>query len=384
MHFKRLTFLIVSLAIVLLSNSTALAADFKTPDESDNLVITKGEPTKNLFAFGNSVKILSDIKGDLFIFGNIISIDSNVENDLFVCGNIVTVNGKVGGNLFAFCSTLQINGNVYGDTYCFSSAITLSKAGSIKDDLFISGGTAQLYGNVGRNVALRCGDVSFEGEVTGSVKAKATNIKVGSVATIKGDLIYESRKEAIIEEGAKIYGKKEFNRIEPKTRVPLEHQRRYFGWFFWLRIIICIVTGLVFAYLFGNFTRPVVKESLYKFWSSLGIGFAGLILMPVAILIILITIIGVALAGIFASLYILMLCISIALAGIVCGSLLLKLITRDTGYPLNWLSVILGVVVLSFVRLIPFIGWIPCFVFLLIGLGAIFKLIFKFISEKKA
>ena len=62
-----------------------------------------------------------------------------------------------------------------------------------------------------------------------------------------------------------------------------------------------------------------------------------------------------------------MLCISIALAGVILGSLLLKLI-KENDYPLNWLSVILGTVVLSFVRLVPFVGWIPLFVFSLIGL----------------
>lgn len=380
---RRVAFLTLILVLFFLFPSIALTADFIRPDESDNLVLNKDKPAKNLFVFGNSVKILSNVKGDLFIFGNMISVTGDVENNLFIFGNVIDLNGKVGGDLFAFCSTLQINGEVYGDAFCFLNYATLSKSASVKRDIFVGGRTVQLDGSVGRDAKLNCRNVYISGQVERNVNANAENIKVGPNSVIKGDLIYKSQKEAIIEEGAKIYGRKEFNKIEPTARKPLERQRKYFGWFFWLRLIICIVTGLVFVYLFGNLTRPIVKESLSKFWSSLGIGFAGLILMPIAAVIILITIVGSALAGIFAFLYILMLCISIALAGVVLGSLLLKLIKRESDYPLNWLSVLIGVVILSFVRLIPLVGWVPHFVFLLIALGAMFKLIFDFLATKK-
>lgn len=387
MHLNK-EFVFISLILILLAfiffPLITLAADFKTPDESGNLVLSKEESTKNPFVSGNSVKVLSDVKGDLFIFGNMISVTGDVENNVFVFGNSVDINGKIGGDLFAFCNTLQINSEVKGDAFCFLNHIMLSKLGLIGRDLFITGGTAQLYGSVGRDSKLSCGNVYISGNIGRNVNAKTKDIKVGSTAVVKGDLIYKSQNEAVIEDGANIYGRKEFNKVEPKERKPLDRQGRYFGWFFWLKLIISIVTGLVFVYLFGNFTHPTVKESLSKFWSSLGIGFAGLVLMPIAVVIILVTIVGSALAGIFASLYILMLCISIALAGVILGSLLLKLIKKENDYPLNWLSVILGTVVLSFVRLVSFVGWIPSFVFSLIGLGAMFKLTFKFLSGKKA
>ena len=85
---KRVTFLALILVLLSLFSSIALAADFRMPDESGDLALTRGESTKNLFVSGNSVKVLSDVKGDLFIFGNMVSVAGDVENNLFICGNV--------------------------------------------------------------------------------------------------------------------------------------------------------------------------------------------------------------------------------------------------------------------------------------------------------
>ena len=104
---------------------------------------------------------------------------------------------------------------------------------------------------------------------------------------------------------------------------------------------------------------------------------------PIAILFLFITMLGSHIGLIFGVAYVLVLILSTALAGIILGSLLLKIYKKDTEYANNWFSVIIGVIIISFARLIPIIGWLPGFIFTLIGFGAVIKLAYKFFASKK-
>jgi len=152
---------------------------------------------------------------------------------------------------------------------------------------------------------------------------------------------------------------------------------------FLIKILMGIAAGLVLVYIFRNMTKRAIKESLAHFWANLGRGFAALILTPVAAIIILITVIGAWVAGLIGVAYILMIFLSLTLANIVFGSWLIKVVKKRDKYLVNWQAVVLGVIVLSIISLIPFVGWLVVFIFMLISLGALYRMVYQNVVLKK-
>lgn len=148
-----------------------------------------------------------------------------------------------------------------------------------------------------------------------------------------------------------------------------------------IRILSSIIAGLVLIWLFREFTTHVVKESLENKVFSLGFGLAAFLLTPVLIIICLVTIIGTWLAGLLGVSYALSILLSIILAPIVIGSWLMKWIMKNTEYPINWQTVVIGTLVLNALILIPYIGWLLGVFFYLIPLGALYKLVYNGIRE---
>ena len=135
--------------------------------------------------------------------------------------------------------------------------------------------------------------------------------------------------------------------------------------------------------IFRNVTKQAVRESLAHFWANLGRGFAALILTPVAAIIILVTVIGAWLAGLIGIAYALMVFLSLALANIAFGSWLIKMVKKRDKYSVNWQAVVLGVIVLKIIVLIPFVGWLVGLIFVLISLGALYRIVYRNIVLKK-
>lgn len=59
----------------------ALAADFKTPDETGNVTVGKDDKVRNLYTAGSNIDIRNTVQGDLVTAGGNIDINANIEKD---------------------------------------------------------------------------------------------------------------------------------------------------------------------------------------------------------------------------------------------------------------------------------------------------------------
>ncbi len=375
------------LAVLLVSCflvSAVSAAEFQT-DKSGTIAIGGNEKeVRNLYIAGNMLSINQNIKKDLLAAGNIITISNSVEDDLWAVGNTIVVRGDVGGSLRAAGSNLLIEGSVKEDVLVAGGNVTIAKSAAIGGDLIVAGGNLVVEGPVAGNILVNGGQLTINSKVGGLVKGTITDqLKLGAMAEIAKDLAYKSPKELEMADGAKVLGKTDYQKIEYKTGAG--KQKSLAGLFtlgLLIKLLATLVAGLVLVYLLRQLTEPVVKKSLTHFWSSLGFGFAALILMPIAAIILFLTIIGSWLGGFVLLVYGLMMMLATPLAGIIAGSWLLKLIKKKPEYHPDWLAVVIGVVVLGLIALIPVVGWIICLIFFLISLGAIYRLVYQAITEK--
>jgi len=381
MNLKKIAYF--TLAVVLVMSffvSTAIAAEFRTAKKGGNIAVDQDETVKNLYTAGNIISINGDIEKSLHAVGNVISINGNVEGTICAGGSTIVIRGDVGDSIHAAGGSILIEGTIEEDVFLGGGNITISKTASINGDLIIGGGTVDIQGPVAGDLYLGAGQAIINSKIGGQVKAKVDELKLGSQAEIVGDLNYTSPEEAEMTEGAVVLGNIDFKVSEFKKIGMAKNSKTLFGILtlaFLIKLLISIAAGLVLIYLFKDITKQVVKESLTSFWSSLGRGFSALILTPIVCLILLITVVGIWIAGMIGAVYGLMMILASALASVVFGSWLIKVVKKQSKYSIGWPAVVWGVIVLKIIVLIPFIGWLVGLVFMLISLGSLYRLFFQ-------
>ena len=109
-----------------------------------------------------------------------------------------------------------------------------------------------------------------------------------------------------------------------------------------------------------------------RFWPKLGWGFVSLIVLPIAAVIALITIVGIPLAFTAFALYFILIYSGFVLGAVLFGRWLLALVRYSepiVRFP--WVSLIIGIIVVSVISPVPFMGFLVKFIVTLWGFGTI-------------
>jgi len=372
-------YLILGLSCALLFSALNVsAAEFVFPGKSGGSV-TINEELENVYVAGNVVSINSNIKKGLYVAGNTINLNANVEGMFGVAGGTVTVRGDVSGTMHAGAGSIFIDGAIGEDLFVGGGDAILTETSSVAGDLIAGVGKITINGPIGRNILLTGGEVVINSKVAGSVNVKVDKLELGDNAEIAGNLEYTSKEKAEIDE-SKVLGEVIFHQKETAKAGSFKGSGIFLGLLtlsFLLKLLGAIAVGLIFVYLLKRFTGEVIRESLQRFWPSLGIGFGALILIPIACIILAISIIGLWVAGILGAFYVLLIILSSAFASIILGTWLIKVLTKRQEYIIDWKAILVGVIVIKLLALIPVIGWLPALIFFLIGLGAIVQWFYR-------
>jgi len=372
-------YLVLGLSFVLLFSALNVsAAEFLFP-KKDGGSITINKESENVYAAGNVVSINSNIKKGLYAVGNTVNLNADVDGSFHAGGGTVMVKGNVSGTVHAGGGNIFIEGMIGDDLFVGGGSVFIAETSSIGGDLVAGAGSIVINGPIGGNILLGGREAVINSRVAGNVKIKADKLELGDNAEIAGNLEYTSEKKAEIDE-SKVLGVITFHQKEVAKAGPLKNSKIFLGLLtlgFLLKLLGSIVIGLILVYLLKKFTGEVVKGSLRKFWTSLGIGFGFLILVPIACILLAISVIGLWIAGIVGALYVLLLILSSAFAGIILGTWLIKILAKKSEYAIDWRAVVVGVAVMKILIFIPFVGWLAKFIFFLIGLGALVQWLYK-------
>lgn len=359
------------------------AADFKAGTEgAGRLEIAAEETLRNLFIANEKVSVKAkEIKKDLFAAGQTVDIDSHIEHNVFAAGNDVTINSTVGGNIFAAGNTLSINGKIDGDLFLAGAKVILEKEAELTGTIYAIGGELKILGKVMGDVNASGGMITIDGTITGKTNITAdSTLTIGKTAVIE-NLKYQSPKEAIVENGA-IVSKQEYT---PTPKNPQKGMRatgkKSFG-FPVISFLSSLALAFLLVYLFKKPTRLVVEESTKNFGSSIGIGLAVLIAAPIALLIIAITLVGGKIALLFGLLYCLFLVLGSSFAGLLLGSWIVKLIKKEEEVPVDWITVLIGISLLTLLNWLPFVGWFVKFALMLVSFGSLCKIFVQSINHQ--
>jgi cytoskeletal protein CcmA (bactofilin family) len=323
--------------------------------------------------------------------------------DTFVAGDSARFSAPVGGDLIAAGGELLFAGPVLGDQVAFGGKLRFD--GAVRQDLYAGGGQVALEGTVARNARIAGGDVSvgprarvagnaslaggdikmlgavggylqvaggrvlIDGRVDGDVEAAGGALELGSNARIGGRLRYRGGTPLVQQPGAEVKGGIE--QLEVPAREPAEHRVMPALIGFWTLGLMALAAVLVAA-LPGFFGRAA-GDARRRFGWSLLWGFIAFAAVPVAAVLLTLSVIGLPLALLAMLVYFALLKVGYVTAGIALGDAALGRWQAARATQRGWraLFAALGVLAIGLVALVPWLGAIVVFLALIAGMGAL-------------
>lgn len=291
---------------------------------------------------GETVDGLSAMAGTIIVRG---TVDGNLEG---VAGSVVIeTSGVVTGDLSMSGGNIHVAGRVDGNAEVGSGSITIARGGEI-------GGT--LRGGAG--------SVSIDGSVGGDAVIGAASITLGESGSVGGDLRYDE-EATFVNRGGSVGGSIV---ADPNIGGETASLPEIPGWVFsGYAMLVNLVLGAVLLLVVPGFSERVNDTVAGEPLKSTGVGVAGLIGTPIALVILAITIVGIPLTIAGALLFGLLVWVALIYGRIAVGAWALKQV--DVGN--RWLALVVGVVGLGLIGQVPIVGGLVSLVTFLLGLGAI-------------
>lgn len=322
----------------------------------------------------DNIKINKNIVGSSLIAGNNIETEGKIEGIGFIFGNNVKINND-SEYLITAANNIDVVKNVEKDVFIAANIVNITSDVNIGRDLIIAANEVNVSGKIGRNVKIYAATINFEGAIIeGNVLADASEINVDEETTIKGTLEYNENAQVQIDS----------KQIDQKATYQNETETN-FGDVVVDKLISLVSTLIVFlvlALLFAKVVDTKVKNlvsSTNDVWKKFMKGLLYLLLIPIIIVLLFCTAVGSALALILLALYIIFIYISKIVSGYMLGTLILNKLLKKENNVL--LSGFIGILLLSLIYLIPYLGSFVSVFSLLFGLGIIADL-FKSIITK--
>lgn len=297
--------------------------------------------------------------------------DTTREGNLSTMGGTVVVEGTLDGSLDGLAGSVLITGTVTGDVEASAGSVRIS--GTVEGDVEVAAGSVTVGrdGRVGGSLRTGTGALTIDGIVEGDVEAGAETLTVGETATIGGNIQYDAETISIAD-GATVGGTVErVDDIAVDTSLPVvgpvDFEGPLFppGLFTAFGLLVNAALGAVLLLAAPGFARRVTDTGTDEAPKSLGAGLLALVGIPVALLLLTVTIVGIPLAVAGFLLYLLVLWAAFVYGAIVSGTWLLDL----GGYDSRWGALVVGLLVATVASLLP-VGWIVTLAYMLVGLGA--------------
>jgi cytoskeletal protein CcmA (bactofilin family) len=319
-------------SLLILSGSIGVVAGQSTDGPSGAVVVEADETVDGIDAVAGSVVVRGTVTGDI----------SGVAGQVHV-----TETGQVDGSIEAAAGAIRIDGTVAGDVATGSGHTEIADTARI-----------------GGNLDLGTGYLLVDGQVDGDVRAGAERIALGPNAVVGGEFRYDapsfSQDPAATVDGGVVQDSELGGDTGSEFTVPS-----------WLGIVYGLLANLLLGAIllaaFPSFATGVASRVVDSPARSGGIGLLLLIAVPILLVVVAITVVGIPLslfgaAGFGAAIW-----IAVVLGQYAIGAWALDLAGVDN----RWLALVVGLVGVAVLGAIPILGGIVDLLVLLVGLGAL-------------
>lgn len=279
-----------------------------------------------------------------------------------VAGSVI-VRGTVTGDVSAAAGDVHIDGTVEGDVDVAAGNVRIT--GAVDGDVNAGAGNVHLEdgGTVGGTFQVGAGNVQIDGRIDGNAIVGAETIQLGETASIGGSLRYDGslqgNRDAV--EGEVIHDPTLGSGISPALEPIVSGVFAVYAFF------LNLILGTILLALFPRFSDRVADRVATAPLRTGLIGLGVFVGIPLLLIALAITVVGIPLSIAGAFLFIFVAWIALVYGRFAVGAWLLSLV----GYENRWVALILGLFLGSILGLIPFVGGILNFLIFLLGLGAL-------------
>ncbi len=337
----------------------------------DNVFLQKDETVNSdYYAAGGSVFIDGTVVGDAYVAGGNVVVNGLINGDLLTAGGNISINGRVTGNVRAVGGQVVVNGQVDRNVTVAGGSVSLQQPAIVNGSITVVGGNLLIASPIGKGAVLAGGQVNINNVIGGDVRVSAEQLTVLQNAKINGGLTYWSPNQAHIVQftvkNGVTFHKTELkeNNYQKPSREKIAAAAAGIG-VFWIIVSFCasFLVGLILLHFVPVFMKDIKDTITTSLLKSMGVGFITILLFPFAIVVLLITLIGIPFAALLGVAFVLVALLNQIFIAYALGKKLLP-----TG---NALSLFAGLVVYSVVSWIPVIGWMFNALALFVGMGAL-------------
>lgn len=310
----------------------------------------------DVYVLDKNASVEEYVDGNLYVLSNNADISAYVDGNVFVMGKNVTIKGNVTGSLFIFGENVNFLSGYAKDAYICADNIVMAEEATISREAKMVGST-----------------ISISGVIDGNVYASAEQINVIDTGYISGKLTYAGEVSSTYEDQIGSLEKREVNVAEKVTQEKTIANKAE-------SILFKTVTALVIIGLIvlasdkkteGNITVSDCVKGVLA-----GIGW--IILIPVIVVLLMLTIVGLPASIILLMTYILMFFVAIPAVSLQVSAYILNAKNKNSK-ALLWLLAVVIYCAVAILKMIPTVGFI---ISVLLGTYG-FNLIIKTLFAKK-
>lgn len=325
-------------------------------------------PTRNsYYRAGERIEVPAPVQGDVIAAGREVIVGHEVTGDVLAMGRTVTLRAPAHDDVRVAGGDVTLDAPIAGDITAAGRTVIIGQATHVEGRTWITGETIKADGVFDRDVRIAGGTVQIAGEMRQPVHVTAASLEILPGANVIGPITYEGPKPAVVSAGAMVASP-----ITYRQTTNAGGGRPSFGTSL-LFVLHLFVGGFLVYLLVPRFAQEPEEVMRREPVRSLAFGFALLVGVPAAALLLVITLIGLPVGLALGALYVVALFLGILTTAFFIGSMEARwfrgapITTR--GHQAKYLFA--GVLTLAVLRALPVLGGLVIFLSVVFGLGAL-------------
>ncbi len=317
---------------------------------------------------------------------SVIDIDGTVNGDVLAIGGNVNVSGDINGNLVIFSTRATVSGNISGSIIFFGGDIHVKTKNEINSLLSVSE-TAIIESSIKNNAYLLCENFRLDGgiirqdlyiaskiininsKVNRDFSVLSENITFEEFGKIGRDLKYNTDSNTNLNPDD-VLGK--IIKYTPQTTN--KGIQRFMKEINIISLFITFITLLILGLLFARHTKKLSIKTSEKyvkdFANNLLVGTLILFLFPPLFIFLSLTLFGIKIALFLLLAFIFLFLSACIITAISVGFYVNKILFENNNI---FTSVLIGAILFTLLELIPIVGPVVKFIFIVAGVGCIVK-----------
>ncbi|MFW0837466.1 MAG: hypothetical protein ACKKL5_00490 [Candidatus Komeilibacteria bacterium] len=274
----------------------------------------------NLYHIGGEVDIAGIVAGDVMVVADKIVVSGEIKGDLLAVASDIDISGIINGNVRILAQTASVNADIKRAATLAGGQIFVNDKTTVGATVIVAAQQVEMRGEIAGNLDGWADRLFLTGSVT-HTNLRVAQLQLSDTAKVKGNLNYISNQSAQVADGAQIGGGtyQKLRSVEWQSLSSAQWWwRRLWQWLSWFLV------GLLLFWPSRHWSAKLWSRAEGNWWPTLLRGALFFFVIPIAIALLLLSIIGAPLALLLLGAYLALLYLSRLVAAWWLGKLVVR------------------------------------------------------------